>query len=181
MKKSVPLLIALSAALLAGCATDQPLQNEPVPEVKAPVQLVDRSVPNVEITYSSEPVAVVMKVMNVRLTKLGVFPKLVFHAVNFTQTKFPIEYKVQWLDADGAPLPTSAPWLQTTLSGMEAKPLSAIGKSVDAKAVKLTVRFPSNVEIYVPTPDPMEKMRIERQVIDDYNARLSSGKMEVNP
>lgn len=181
MKKSVPLLIALSVASLAGCATDQPLQNEPVPEVKAPVQLVDRSVPNVEITYSSEPVAVAMKVMNVRLTKSGVFPKLVFHAVNFTQTKFPIEYKVQWLDADGAPLPTSAPWLQTTLSGMEAKPLSAIGKSVDAKAVKLTVRFPSNVEIYVPTPDPMEKMRIERQVIDDYNARLSSGKMEVNP
>lgn len=60
---------------------------------------------------------------------------------------------------------------------MEAKAIVSLGKSVDAAAATVTIRFPQNVEIYVPTPDPVEQMRIERQVIDEYNARLASGQL----
>lgn len=161
--------------MLAGCATDQPAP-QPAPE---PVQLVDNSVPGVNITYADEQVATTVKVMTPRITRNGRFPKLVFQLVNFSQVKLPIEYKVQWVDADGAPLQSSAPWLQTTLSGTEAKPLVSLGKAADAAACHVTVRFPTNVEIYVPTPDPVEQMRIERQVIDEYNSRLASGQLQM--
>lgn len=176
MMKKTTLVAAVAAALLAGCATQEPPVAQPEPK---PIELVDTSVSNVRITYANEQVAMAMKAMNVRMIKDGTFPKLVFQLVNFTQAKFPVEYKVQWLDRDGAPLQSTAPWLQTTLTGMEAKPLVSLGKSVDAQSAQVTIRFPQNVEIYVPTPDPAEQLRIERQVIDDYNARLASGELKL--
>lgn len=175
MKKILTVTATLGTMLLAGCATNEPAP-QPAPE---PVQLVDNSVPNIRITYANEQVATTVKTLNAHIIKKGALPKLVFQIVNFTQAKFPIEYKVQWLDEDGAPLQSTAPWLQTTLSGMEAKPVVSLGKSVDAHAAQITIRFPQNVEIYVPTPDPVEKMRIERQVIDEYNARLAAGELKM--
>ena len=173
--KKILAIGAAAAMMLAGCATNQPAKSQqPAPE---PVKLVDTSVPNVRISYSDEQVATALKAMNVRLVKDGRFPKLAFQLVNFTQAKFPIEYKIQWLDIDGAPLQSTAPWLQTTITGMEAKAIVSLGKSVDAAAATVTIRFPQNVEIYVPTPDPVEQMRIGRQVIDEYNARLASGQL----
>lgn len=175
MKRFLPIAAAASAALImAGCASTQPPQ-EPLPE---PIQLVDTSVPNLRVTYADEQVAQCVKVMTARVVKKGQFPKVAFQLVNFTQAKFPIEYKIQWVDEDGAPLQSTAPWLQTTLSGSEAKPISSLGKSVEAFAALVTIRFPTSVEIYVPTPDPVEQMRIERQVIDDYNARLAAGQVQ---
>lgn len=172
MKKVLVLAAAVSAVLLSGCATEQPavVQEEPV-------QLVDRSVPNVTFTYATESIARGVKALNARIVQSGQFPKLTFELVNFTQAPYPIEYRIQWMDADGAPVLTTAPWLQTNLSGMEVKPIASLGKQVNAKAAIVTFRFPTSVEIYVPTPDPVEQMRIERQVIDDYNARLASGQL----
>ncbi len=174
--KKVLTISALSVALLAGCAANQPVAPQPEPE---PIQLVDTSYQNVRISYANEQVATAMKVLNARIVRKGALPKLTFQLVNFSQAKYPIEYKVQWVDEDGMPLMSTAPWLQTTLTGMEAKPIGSIGKSVNAKAAHITIRFPTNVEIYVPTPDPVEKMRIERQVIDEYNARLAAGELKL--
>lgn len=177
MKKILTVTAALGTMMLAGCATNTPAPApQPAPE---PVQLVDTSIANIRITYANEQVATAVKALNARIKKDGTFPKLVFQMVNFTQAKFPIEYKVQWLDADGAPLQSTAPWLQTTLTGMEAKPVVSLGKSDEAHSAQITIRFPQNVEIYVPTPDPVEKMRIERQVIDEYNARLAAGELKM--
>lgn len=177
MKKRIYLTVAVSALALAGCATDEPVQvqNEPA---AAPIELIDTSVPNVRIAYENEKVVTALKVVNVRMTKTGAFPKLVFQVLNYTKTKFPVEYKVQWLDMDGAPLQSTAAWQQTTVAAQEAKPLVSMGRATNAVSAQITVRFPTNVEIYVPTPDPVEKMRIEREVIDDYNARLSRGELK---
>ena len=171
MKKLAYLATAAVALSLMGCATDEPAQMQTAPE-PAPVELIDTSVPNVRIAYENEKVATALKVVNVRMTKNGVFPKLVFQLLNYTKTKFPVEYKVQWLDMDGAPLQSTAAWQQTTVAAQEAKPVVSMGRA------QITIRFPNNVEIYVPTPDPVEKMRIEREVIDEYNARLSRGELK---
>jgi uncharacterized protein YcfL len=175
--KIVSLAAALTALLIAGCATNEQLPQELPMPAPAPVELVDTSVPNLKISYADENVARSVKVLNARVVKKGQFPRVAFEIVNFTQVKFPIEYKVQWCEADGTPLQSSAPWLQTTLSGTEAKPVGSMGKSVDAVFANVTIRFPTNVQIFVPTPDPVEQMRIEQQVVNDYNARLSSGQI----
>ena len=173
MKKLFLVSAAAGALLLGGCAADQPAVA-PEPE---PIQLVDASVPGVRISYASEQVATATKVMNARIIRKDAVPKLAFELVNFTRASIPVEYKVQWVDVDGAPLQSTAAWQQTTVSGMEAKPVVSIGKSTSAATAYVTVRFPTSVEIYVPTPDPVEKMRIERQVIDEYNARLAAGEV----
>lgn len=177
MKKILCASAIAGAMLLAGCANQQVIPAaQPEPE---PIQLVDTSVPGVRVSYADEQVATAMKVMNARIVRKDVLPKLAFELVNFTQVSFPIEYKVQWSDSDGAPLQSSAAWLQTTLSGMEAKPIVSLGKATNAATANITIRFPSNVQIYVPTPDPVEKMRIEKQVIDEYNARLAAGELKL--
>ena len=179
---NVKLLVSALAGtlILTGCANRQPVQApEPVPEVE-PVKLVESPLPNVRVTYADERAAGAVKVLNVRCAKTQRFPKLTFELVNVTQVKLPVEYKVQWVDADGAPLQSTAAWQQAVLSGSEAKPVVSIGRAQEAAAAYLTVRFPVNVELYVPTPDPVEKAKIERQVIDDYNARLSSGQLKLN-
>lgn len=78
--------------------------------------------PGVRISYASEQVATATKVMNARIIRKDAFPKLAFELVNFTRASIPVEYKVQWVDVDGAPLQSTAAWQQTTVSGMEAKP-----------------------------------------------------------
>lgn len=177
MKKLAYLATAAVALSLVGCATDEPAQIQTAPE-PAPVELIDTSVPNVRIAYENEKVATALKVVNVRMTKNGEFPKLVFQLLNYTKTKFPVEYKVQWLDMDGAPLQSTAAWQQTTVAAQEAKPVVSMGRATNAVSAQITIRFPNNVEIFVPTPDPAEKMRIEREVIDEYNARLSRGELK---
>ena len=107
--KKILAIGAAAAMMLAGCASNQPAEpQQPAPEPE-PIQLIDTSVANVRITYSDEQVASALKAMNVRLVKEGKFPKLVFQLVNFTQAKLPVEYKVQWLDGDGAPFSRPLP------------------------------------------------------------------------
>lgn len=176
MMKKTWLVAALTAALVSGCATNQSAPSVPVVQPE-PILLVDTSVSGITVNYETETVASTVKVMTQHIVRNGAFPKLVFQLVNVSQTRLPVEYKVQWIDKDGAPLLTSAPWLQATLSGPEAKPLVSIGKSADAASVAITVRFPQNVQIYVPKPDPVEQMAIERQVMQEYNARLAAGQI----
>lgn len=169
MKKSLyfALASAVSALILSGCANQQPV--EPIPEPE-PVKLVDRSVAGVTVTYANESVANAVKVVGARLNSTERFPKLTFALLNMTQTKFPVEYQIQWIDKDGAPLQSSSAWLQTTLTGSAGKPVVSMGRSADAVSALITVRFPENVEIFVPTPDPVEQKKLEEEYIRNFYA-----------
>ena len=167
----------IALMMLTGCATNKSQSVEEL-AVATPIQMIDTSVENITVTYATETVASTVKVMTQHIVKNGQFLKVVFQLVNVSQSKLPVEFKVQWLDRDGAPLTTTAPWLQTTVSGMEAKAAYSIGKSVDAVAASISVRFPENVQIYVATPDPVEQMKLEQQVVNEYNARLASGQIK---
>lgn len=164
---SFALAAAAGALILSGCANQQPVQPVPEPE---PVQLVDRSVAGVTVTYASESVANAVKVVGTRLNTADRFPKLTFALLNMTQTKFPVEYQIQWVDKDGAPLQSSSAWLQTTLTGSTGKPVVSMGRSADAASALITVRFPENVEIFVSTPDPVEQKKLEEEYIRNFYA-----------
>lgn len=159
---------AASAALLlsAGCTTP-PLPEpstaaDPVPALTAQVA------PAVTVHYDNELVARALQVVNASMTKSGQLPKLAFSIRNKISERYPIEYQIEWRDADGAPLLVSSAWQQVTLTGNADKAVQSIGKSVNARSAAITIRIPQQVEIYVPEPDPVEQMKMQQQ----YNQQL---------
>ena len=162
------LIAAASALILVGCAqqpVSQPGTPEPVPVLSAEIA------PGVSVHYDNELVARMVGVQNARINTSARLPKLTFQIRNFSSQRLPIEYQVEWRDADGAPLLVSNGWLQTHLSGNTEKAVQSTGKSVDAKTVAITVRVPNVTQFYSAEPDPVEMMRMQQQ----YNQQLLNG------
>lgn len=158
---------ASAAALLLAACTTPPLPGpstaaDPVPALSAQVA------PNVTVHYDNELVARMLQVVNAGITKSGQLPKLAFSIRNLQSNRYPIEYQVEWRDADGAPLLVSSAWQQVTLTGNTDKAIQSIGKSVNARSAAITIRVPRATEIFNPEPDPVEQMRLQQQ----YNQQL---------
>ena len=156
--KKIFIASALSALLLAGCTTPPPAAE---PE---PIQLEVAPCPGVTVTFADENVARGVAVMTARIAKQGTLPQLALTFKNISQIKFPIEYRVEWLDENGAPLMTSSAWQRITLTGSAMKSVSSIGKAQNAQTANVSVRFPIDVEIFVPEPDPVELMQVQQQM-----------------
>ena len=166
--KNLSLIAAASALVLAGCAqqpVSQPGTPEPVPVLSAEIA------PGVTVHYDNELVARMVEVKDARINTSARLPKLTFRIHNLSSQRLPIEYQIEWRDADGAPLLVSNGWLQATLTGNTEKAVSSIGKSVDAKSAAVTVRVPNVTQYYSAEPDPVETMRMQQQ----YNQQLLNG------
>ena len=166
--QKISLAAVASALVLAGCAqqpVSQPGTPEPVPALSAEIA------PGVTVHYDNELVARMIEVKNARINTSARLPKLTFLIHNRSSQRLPIEYQIEWRDADGAPLIVSSGWLQATVSGNTEKAVQSIGKSVDAKSAAVTVRVPNVTEFYSAEPDPVEVMRMQQQ----YNQQLLNG------
>lgn len=156
MKK---LLLALFTSSLVLCACKTTVPAAP-PE---PLLLSANVAPGVTAHYDNEIVAQALEVVRANINTSGRLPKLSFQIRNKISQRYPIEYRVEWLDSDGAPLLVSTAWQQVTLSGNSIRGIQSIGKSPDAKSVNISLRIPQPVEIFVPEPDPMEQMKMQQQ------------------
>lgn len=123
-------------------------------EVPAPIVLEDRSHPQIAIVYGSEAEYHVVKIMDKQMDLTGNLPRVVVRLKNTVSSKVPFEYQCIWEDEFGAPLITSSAWQRVTLPQNGEKVIVDMGKSVKAKKVTMHVRFPVDVPIWVPTPDP---------------------------
>ena len=125
--------------------------------------------------YDNELVARMVEVKNARINTSARLPKLTFQIHNLSSQRLPIEYQIEWRDADGAPLMVSNAWQQVLLSGNTTKAVLSIGKSVNARSAAITLRAPIDAEIFVPEPDPVEQMKLQQQYnqqVEQYNAQL---------
>lgn len=160
--KKIILCSAVALTLLGGCATNEPQQ---VPQAQPEPVLLDVSpAQNVHVTFADENIARGVAVMTARIGQVGTLPQLTLVVKNVTQLKFPIEYQIEWTDENGTPLMTSAAWQRITLTGNMKKSLSNIGKSQDARIANVAIRFPVDIEIYVPEPDPMAQMKLQQEI-----------------
>ena len=162
--KKLCLALACGALVLCGCQTPAPV-SAPEPE---PLLLSANVAPGVAVHYDHELVASALEVVRANINASGRLPKLTFQIRNKISQRYPIEYRIEWLDADGAPLMVSSAWQQVTLSGNAIRAVTSMGKSPDAKTVNIALRIPQPVEIFVPEPDPMEQMKMQ----EEYNRQM---------
>ena len=142
-------MLLLALALCACVRQEQQLQ---------PVQLEDHSHPQITVVYGSESEQACVRVERKTLDDSGKLPRCIIHLKNLTKVKLPVEYQFSWLDAYGAPLQSSSAWQRVTLAQNGEKSLVDMGKSPEARTVIFYLRFPTDVQIWVPTPDPVQVM-----------------------
>lgn len=145
-------LIAIMILLLCACSK----KEEPsVPSIS----LEDRSHPQITIVYASEHVASCVEITDKNMDISRKLPRSIIRVKNRASANLPIEYQFVWLDSYGAPLLSSSAWQRTTLPQNGEKSFVDMGKSLSAKTVTFYVRFPTDVEIWVPAPDPVEMLK----------------------
>lgn len=141
-------------AVLALFAVTACTQAQPEAPAPAPIILEDRSHPQISIVYGSEAEYHVVKIMDKQMDLSGNLPRVVVRLKNTVPNKVPFEYQCSWEDEFGAPLITSSAWQRVTLPQNGEKVIVDMGKSVKAKKVTIHLRFPKDVQIWVPAPDP---------------------------
>lgn len=165
--KKLCLTLLSGTLILCGCATNTPPAAAPA-QAPEPLLLSANVAPGVAVHYESELVAQALQVVGANINTSNRLPKLSFQIRNKISQRYPIEYRIEWLDANGAPLIVSSAWQQVTLSGNAIRGIQSIGKSPEAKSVNIALRIPQPVEIFIPEPDPMEQMKMQQE----YNRQL---------
>lgn len=143
--------MAIMTLILCACSKEEP-----------PVQVIsleDRSHPQITIVYASEDVAHYVEIVDKNMDLSRNLPRSIIRVKNRSAASLPLEYQFVWLDDYGAPLLSRSAWQRTTLPQNGEKSFADMGKSPLAKTVTFYVRFPNDVEIWVPTPDPVEMMK----------------------
>ena len=84
-------------------------------------------------------------------------PRCIVRVVNLTQQRVPLEYKVVWEDQYGAPLLYTAAWQRTPVAETGEKTIVNMAKTPGAARATVTLRFPVDVQIWVPEPDPAQQ------------------------
>lgn len=143
------LFVSLLALTLCACGKQEP-QIQPV------VSLEDRSHPQITVIYGGEAERTCVRVESKAFDNSGNLPRCILRLKNLTKSQLPIEYQFSWLDAHGAPLLSSPAWQRATLGQNGEKSLVNLGKSPQASSVTFHLRFPTDVQIWVPSPDPAQ-------------------------
>lgn len=147
------LLLAMAVMLsLGGCASNNTEQ-----EVQVPLEI--RSNPQLAIIYSDEMAARALVPMSINVDNSQKLPRAVVRMKNRATIDVPMEYQVQWEDAYGAPIQTKAAWQRMVMPANAEKTIVNLGKSEDAKTATIHIRLATDVEIWVPYPDPVELIR----------------------
>lgn len=144
-------VMAIMTLILCACSKEEP-----------PVQVIsleDRSHPQITIVYASEDVAHYVEIVDKNMDLSRNLPRSIIRIKNRATASLPLEYQFVWLDGYGAPLLSRSAWQRTTLPQNGEKSFADMGKSPLAKTVTFYVRFPKDVEIWVPTPDPVDMMK----------------------
>lgn len=143
--------MAIMTLMLCACSKEEP----PVQTIS----LEDRSHPQITVVYASEDVAQCVEIADRNMDMSRNLPRCIIRVKNRAAASLPIEYQFVWLDSYGAPLLSRSAWQRTTLPQNGEKSFADMGKSPLAKTVTFYVRFPKDVEIWVPTPDPVDMMK----------------------
>lgn len=79
-----------------------------------------------------------------RFRKAGVLTRAQVRVRNLTETRFTLEYKVDWRDADGFEVTTARSWHRFTLTPHQTRSFSSVGKTPEATSIVFTVRLPDD-------------------------------------
>ncbi len=149
IKLALGVLALTTITCLSGCSSTK-TEEEKLP----PVVLEDTSNPYMTIIYNGENEYSVIKILDKNMDLTGRVPRAIVRLKNIYTLKLPIEYQCEWTDEFGAPIGSRAAWQRLTIPQNGEKVIVDLGKSTESRHVTIHLRFPEEVKIWVPYPDP---------------------------
>lgn len=143
MKFKLAVLFVMLMTLCA-CAKQEPL----------PLPLVVEPHPQIRVVFGNESVRGCLDITNATVDTSSDLPRCIVRVMNLSQQKLPLEYKVVWEDQYGAPLVYTAAWQRSPVAESGEKTIVNMAKTPGAARATVTLRFPEDVQIWVPAPDP---------------------------
>ena len=144
MKSKFAAILVMVAAL-CGCTK------------QAPLPLVIDPHSQIRVIFGNDDVRNCLDVINAAVDTSSDLPRCIIRVVNLTQQRVPLEYKVVWEDQYGAPLLYTAAWQRTPVAETGEKTIVNMAKTPGAARATVTLRFPVDVQIWVPEPDPAQQ------------------------
>lgn len=135
-------LFSIIAVMVLSFYTMGCMQQVSSPNPIEPISNVDTSHPRAKLVIGSKKILGKVKILNPRFRKLGQMTQAEVTVQNLTETKFSLEYKFDWLDAEGFTVDSGSMWHRFTLTPHEVENFSSTGKNPDAENIVFTVRFP---------------------------------------
>ena len=83
--------------------------------------------------------------------------KSIVEIKNIAGVPYTVEYQTIWYDADGVPQQSSPSWKRKSLPANGEFTIVDVAKQPNLNNIKLYFRLPSDVELWVPVPNPIEE------------------------
>jgi uncharacterized protein YcfL len=138
-------LVLFSIAFLVGMGGCQPQVSSP--NTVEPISNVDTSHPRAKLVIGSKKILGRVKILNPRFRKVGKMTQAEVTVQNLSDTKFSLEYKFDWQDAQGFTVDSGSMWHRFTLTPHQMRDFSSTGKTPAGEQITFTVRFPHDAFI----------------------------------
>lgn len=139
--KTLPLLLAagILGMQLAGCATTSGI------EASGKVVAADSGNElNKSIVINNRALASDLEITDIRSTFIGNLLKAQISIRSTNRDTFPIQYKFEWLDAQGFELNANQAWKPFLVYGKETKTIQGVAPNQAAKEFKIKIRDPDS-------------------------------------
>lgn len=105
---------------------------------------LDDTHPRARLVLGSERLVGNIRMANIKFRKVGLFTQAQVGIQNLSDTRYSLEYKVEWEDENGFMLDQSGVWHRFTLAPTQIDTVTATGKIAEAYKVVFTVRLPDD-------------------------------------
>ncbi len=131
--------------------------NSTSDNVLPPVDLELQVTPEIRIVYDSDLLARSVGIDSSSVDTTKGTPRAVINIKNTAGVAYTIEYQVVWMDEFGAPQQSSSSWARKSMPQNGEYNIVSMAKEPNMKKVKVHFRLPSDVEIWIPRPNPIQE------------------------
>jgi len=135
MKKYTGLLgvALLASAVSSGCVTDS---------VRPPatVRTIDTQDPHAKLVLGSEDLLGKVALGDTRVRRVGTLSQAQVTVQNLTDSRYTLEYRFDWRDAQGFDVGSLNTWHRFTLTPRQTQTFNSVGKTPEATNIVFNVR-----------------------------------------
>src|SRR5574344_71639 len=150
-------LAVLVSSNLIGCNSTTDVEQQPY----VPLEIQANEL--VKVIFDSELVANSVGIQSASIDKATGSSRAIVNIKNTAGVPWTIEYQTTWYDNIGVPQQSSASWKRKSLPANGEFTILDMAKQPDLTNVKLHFRVPSDVEIWIPKENPIEKYKQQQQ------------------
>jgi uncharacterized protein YcfL len=130
--------------VVAGCTPQNVRSNQEL----VPGPSIDQSYPGAKLVLGSEDLVGEVRLSNAIFRPVGQLTQAQVTVQNLTDTRYTLEYKFDWEDANGFAIGSLGTWHRFKLTPRHVAKFTSTGKTPEATNIIFTVRLPDDVFIH---------------------------------